>query len=242
MKLENCLTPKMNRRIGNVLADYSMLDDGDKVLAAVSGGVDSLVMVWLLHNWRNKAPIDYHLQAVTIENRFDLPDGTVRTPTGLIEQQLTRMGLSLKVIKAKPMADREMSCFGCARNRRNLLFDLAEQEGYSKIGFGHHKDDLVETLFINLLYGGNISTMLPRQQLFDGRLSLIRPLAYLEKVDVLEIAKAAGIEPVKNNCPLSGETRRETVREILKGIYRQEPEAKNSIFAALANVRQEYLL
>jgi len=118
---------------------------------------------------------------------------------------------------------------------------MAREEGFNKIAFGHHKDDLVETLFINMLYSGNISTMVPRQDLFDGKLSLIRPLAYLEKKDILEMAEVIGLEPVDNLCPLSGDTRRDKVREMLDTIYDLEPGAKSSIFSAMSNVRSDYL-
>ncbi len=242
MKIKKVLTPKINRRVGEALADYSMLDDGDKVLVALSGGVDSMVLTWLLHNWREKAPIDYEVRVVTVENSFTLPDETCEAPVDKMKRQLNDMGITLSIIFGKPLTDEERTCFICARNRRNQLFQLAEKDGYNKIALGHHKDDLVETLFINMLYGGNISTMLPRQDLFNGKLSLIRPLAYLEKTDVYQIAAAIGIEPVKNFCPLSGDTKREKVREMLEQVYHEVPNAKSSIFAAMSNVREGYLL
>lgn len=242
LKLKQVLTPKLNRRIGNALADYSMLDAGDRVLVALSGGVDSMVLTWLLHNWRLKAPIDFSLHVITIENNFTLPEKVAETPTEKIRRQLDEMGIELSVIPGQPLSDKERRCFICAGNRRNQLFKLAEQEGFNKIALGHHKDDLVETLFINMLYGGNISTMLPRQDLFGGKVSLIRPLAYLEKSDVIKIATTVGIEPVDNLCPLSGNTKRDKVREILKDVYSLEPDAKSSIFSAMSNIRQDYLL
>ena len=241
MNLNSVFSPKVNRRVGNALSDYSMLDDGDRVLVALSGGVDSMVLTWLLHHWLRKAPVSYSLHVVTVENNFKVPEGGER-PTAKIKRQLDQMEIELSVIEGKPLLDEERTCFVCARNRRNQLFKMAEAEGYNKIALGHHKDDLVETLFINMLYGGNISTMLPRQDLFEGKLSLIRPLAYLEKTDVCELAASIGVEPVDNLCPLSGSTKREKVREVLESIYSFEPQAKSSIFSAMANVRNDYLL
>jgi tRNA 2-thiocytidine biosynthesis protein TtcA len=122
------------------------------------------------------------------------------------------------------------------------LFELARQRGYNKVALGHHKDDLIETFFLNVLYSGNISTMVPKQDLFEGRLSIIRPMAYLEKDEVMTIAQSQGLLPVPNLCPLANDTRRETVRSILSDIYSREPGAKRSVFAALANVRKDYML
>jgi tRNA 2-thiocytidine biosynthesis protein TtcA len=233
----------LNRKIGRAMHDWRMLDHGDRVLVAVSGGVDSLVTAWVLHQWRAKAPIDYEVEAVHIVND---PVGT--TPAGdrsaeSIGRQVRSWGLAYSTLAGRPVPPGEdRTCFVCARNRRSQLFDLARQRGCRKVALGHHKDDLIETFFINSLYSGNLSTMLPRQDLFGGRLSLIRILSYLEKRDVLELAELAGIEPVADRCPLAGDTRRDTVRELLAGLYAVVPGAKESVFAALGNVRYDYLL
>ncbi len=237
------LPEKINRRIGQALHDYSMLDDADKVLVAVSGGVDSLVLAWLLQSWQKKAPIQYSVRAVHIDNGFWTPVCGEEKPAVSIGRELTRLGVKFSVEQARNSFEvRERTCFLCARSRRSQLFEYARNHGFNRIALGHHKDDLVETLFLNLLYSGNISTMVPRQELFGGKLSLIRPLAYIEKDDVWRIAERLALKPIENLCPLAGDTRREDVREILAGIYRQEPGAKNSIFAAMSNVREGYLL
>jgi len=218
-----------------------MLAHGDSVLVAVSGGVDSLVLAWLLHMWLRKAPISYGLRVVHIDMGFWGGHGL--NPVEGIRGQLRGFNIPLQVRPAKPPEEgADRSCFHCARQRRHQLFDLAREYGCNKIAFGHHKDDLIETLFLNMLYGGNLSTMVPRQDLFSGRLALIRPLAYVEKHEVRRIALELGFTAVANGCPLAGDTRREYVRELLQKMYDQNPGVKASIFAAMANVRKGYLL
>jgi len=237
------LPRSLNRKIGRAMHDWQMLQHGDRVLVAVSGGVDSLVAAWVLHQWRAKAPIDYEVEVVHVVNTPAGPGPSQATPAEIIGRQVRSWGLDYSAVTGWPVPEGEdRSCFVCARNRRSQLFDLARQRGCGKVALGHHKDDLIETFFINSLYSGNISTMLPRQDLFNGRLSLIRMLSYLEKQDVLALAELAGIQPVVDRCPLAGDTRRDTVRELLAGLYAAIPGAKESVFAALANVRHDYLL
>jgi len=242
--MKHILMPKhINRKIGQALHDFSMLSNGDKVLVAVSGGVDSLVNAWVLQVWREKAPITYDIEAVYVDNGFWSHGAGNAAPAERIREQLDRFSIPLTVLDAWPVREGDQrNCYACARNRRTQLFDYARNRGCKKLALGHHKDDLIETFFINVLYSGNISTMVPRQDLFGGNLSIIRMLAYIEKNDVVTIAEKAGLSPVENLCPLSGDTRRDRVRELLDSICLEIPDAKSSVFSALANVRNDYML
>src|SRR5210317_1688581 len=206
------LNKPVNRKIGQAMHDYSMLADGDRVLIAVSGGVDSLVLTWILNYWLHKAPIQYTISAIYIDNGFD--SGTSEK----VKEQLRKISVQCQVKKtdfgerAAAAENGKSACFHCAKLRRNLLFSIAEQHDFNKIAFGHHKDDILETFFINLLYAGNLSTMVPRQVLFEGRINIIRPMAYLEKKDIEIIAEKAQIMPVKNPCPKDADSKRQKAR------------------------------
>lgn len=233
-----------NRRIAQAMLDYQMLAEGERVLIAVSGGIDSLILAWLLQFWRSKAPISYELQAVHIDDAAGQPGCRARQ----VAERLAALGVSCVILPAEqPVvfaegADPAGLCYRCARNRRRQLFEYARQEQYTAIALGHHQDDLIETFFINITSGGNISTMRPKQELFSGRLALIRPLAYLSKEEIRAIGARLGLEPVPSSCPLSEQTRRKDIRSLLEQMYAQIPGSREHIFAALGNVRPEYLL
>ncbi len=236
------LSSRVNKKIGQAMFDYSMLSDGDHVLLAVSGGVDSLALAWVLQEWQKKAPITYHLHAVHIDMNIWKKGMEGEDPVKAVHSQMRKTGLHMHVEKSLPLLGDDRNCFSCSKLRRKQLFDLASRFKCNKIAFGHHKDDLLETLFINMFYSGNISTMVPAQQLFDGRVTVIRPLAYLDKVEVEKIAEGVGLKAVLNLCPLSGNTQREKVQKMLENIYEQVPGAKASLFASMKNVREGYLL
>ena len=231
------------------MLDYSMLADGDRVLVAVSGGIDSLVLVWILVNWREKAPIYYEIQAVHV----DMLPGRDQ-PGSLacrVVEKVEGLGCRCIVLPAdRPVSNPDSSpadstrntCFQCARSRRTQLFDYARRHEYGTLAMGHHRDDIVETFFLNMTCSGNISTMRPRQELFSGRLTLIRPLAYLKKEEISAIARRIGLQASGSDCPLTGQTRRREIRELLEQVYARIPGSREHMFAALANVRTEYLL
>ncbi len=236
------LPASLNRKIGRAMHDYAMFEDGDKVLVAVSGGVDSLTLACLLKGWQKKAPISFELTAYYVDHGFWKEIDGADDPGLSIGKQMSTHGIDFVTLPERIVSRSERTCYLCSRNRRNQLFDIAGERGYNKIALGHHKDDLIETFMLNAVFNGNISTMLPKQKLFDGGLSLVRPMAYLEKDEVYRLANGFNLEPVENFCSLSTETRREKIRNILQSLYKSEPKAKASLFASLANVKNDYLL
>jgi tRNA 2-thiocytidine biosynthesis protein TtcA len=219
-----------------------MLADGDRVMIAVSGGIDSLVLAWLLKEWRNKAPIRYELLAVHLDMGFSGAE------YDLVKEQLCRLNLPMLMErtefgrKALLAENGKNGCYHCARQRRNRLFSLAAEHNCNKLAFGHHQEDIIETFFLNLFYGGNLSAMAPRQELFGGKLALIRPLAMVEKKRIVALGQDLGITPVANPCPLAANSKREEVRAWLLPLYEKNPALKSTIFASLGNVRTDYLL
>lgn len=254
------LPPEINRLVGRAMHRYRMLADGDRVMIAVSGGIDSLVLCRLLDLWRRKAPIHYELLAVHLDMGFSgyLPPAALvgeaeaaipLTGTAdLVRAQLVAGGLPYQIEEttfgpeALAAEAGKNGCYHCAARRRARLFELAREQGCNKLAFGHHQEDIIETFFLNLLYGGNLSTMVPNQHLFGGRLSLIRPLALLDKEMVRSLGRLFGVEPVANPCPLTERSKRREVRDLLATLIGNDPQRRASIFAALGNVRRDYLL
>jgi tRNA 2-thiocytidine biosynthesis protein TtcA len=220
---------------------YNMLADGDRILIAVSGGIDSLVLAALLQNWQKKAPIHYSISAIHIDMGFN---NSKIIPS--LKKQFARMKLPLEIawtnFGKSAVTLNKSGCFHCARNRRTHLFSLAREKNYNKLALGHHQEDIIETFFINLLYGGNISTMVPNQPLFNGNLTVIRPLSFLDKKQVTDLGNCFDLKATDNPCPLSGTTKRETVRQFLGELYNNNNKIKANIFAALGNVKTDYLL
>ncbi|MDG4476434.1 tRNA lysidine(34) synthetase [Thiovibrio frasassiensis] len=236
------LPKQFNHLVGRAMHLYQMLADGDRVMIAVSGGIDSLVLAWLLKEWRHKAPIRYELLAVHLDMGF----GGVEYD--LVKEQLRRIDLPMLLErtefghKALLAENGKSGCYHCARQRRSRLFSLADEHHCNKLAFGHHQEDIIETFFLNLFYGGNLSAMAPKQELFAGKLALIRPLAMVGKKQIVELGQSLGITPVTNPCPLAADSRRETIRTWLTPLYEKDPALKATIFASLGNVRTDYLL
>jgi len=233
------LERSVSKKVGRAIADYDMIQDGDKILVAVSGGKDSLVLLKLLSDRATFVPIKYEIVALHV----DLGYKCVHKET--LQKFLREKGFSLQIksvdiLKGRPRA--EITCFWCSWNRRKALFEAAREHGCNKIAFGHHKDDIVQTVLMNLLFEGEVSGMSPKQDMFGGKVSLIRPLAYVEEPETEELARLAGFPVPHCACPNAKVTKRAVVRDFINQLQDVCPSVKTNIFKSLQRVKKDYLL
>lgn len=228
--------------MGRAIHDYEMIADGDRIAVGLSGGKDSLTLVRLLHERRAWAPIGYELLPIYIDPGFE---------GGFGEQLIAycqAQGWSLHYeetdhgLVAHSAENRENPCFLCARLRRKRLFEVADEFGCRKIALGHNKDDLIETLLLNIIYSGEISTMVPVQPFFGGRFNIIRPLAYAEEDKIRSFVRAQGLPEFINPCPSARTSKRREIKALLERLYRSNPKIKGNIFRSMSNVKLDYLL
>ncbi len=233
---------EIRRFVGKAIHTYRMIQDGDRILVGVSGGKDSLSLLHLLHERRKRVPIHYDLVAVHIDLGFS--SGNLESLKTFFDEK----GLSYRIehtdigALAHSSRNRENPCFLCAWERRKRTFELAHELHCNKIAFGHHKDDVVETLLLNMFYSGEISTMLPVQSLFKGKMFLIRPLFLLEEKKIARFAEAMGFPVGSSGCPSCGSTKRSEVKELIELLGRKNHRVKGNIFRSLSNVKLEYTL
>ncbi|MCM8771437.1 MAG: tRNA 2-thiocytidine(32) synthetase TtcA [Candidatus Omnitrophica bacterium] len=229
----------ISKKVGRAIIDYALISDGDKIAVAVSGGKDSLTLLKVLADRRSFVPIKYDLLAVHI----DL--GYPHTHSKLLARYLEREGFryyieKIDVLKEKKRND--ISCFWCSWNRRKALFEVAHRLGFKKIALGHHKDDIIQTVLLNLFFQGEISAMRPKQELFKGEITLIRPLAYVEEEEIIRFAKTQNFPPQKYRCPHSLTSRRAKMEKIIKELEKINSSVKTNIFRAIKRINKEYLL
>ncbi len=233
---------KVQGLLGKAVRDYNLIENGDRVAVAVSGGKDSMAMLYMLKERLSWIPIRYDLLAVHLDMGF------AGTQPRLIEEACLQIGVPLYMektdygIKAHGPENKENPCFLCSWMRRKHLFQLSKTLNYSKIAFGHNKDDIIETLFLNLFFSGELSTMLPKQSLFDGRLTLIRPMALLEENSIKRFSERKGLPEITNPCPSARHSARQEIKDFLAFFYARNRKIKGNIFHALSHVRPEYLL
>ncbi len=232
---------EMKRLMGKAIHHHQMIRDGDHVLVAVSGGSDSLSLLWLLRDRIKRIPIDYRITAIHVDPGFG-GDATEK-----IEDFLKGEGFDYRIIRTRigPEAhspeNRENPCFLCSRLRRKIIFETARELGCRVVALGHHKDDLIETFFLNVFYGASLSTMLPVQPFFDGSLMVIRPLYLVDEQIIRRFTKSMEWPEISLGCPTAGKSRREDIKQMLNGFYHSNRKIKGNIFHALHNVKPEYL-
>jgi len=231
----------VRRLIGKACHTYRLIDDGDRIAVAVSGGKDSQLLLWLLRERLERIPIRYKLVAIHIDPGFD------RETSDLLELFLMKEGFDYQVIhtdygiRAHSDENRENPCFLCARLRRTALFKCARELNCRKIAFGHNQDDFIETFFINICYGSQVGGMVPKQQFFGGDFSVIRPLVLVSSAKVERLAKSIGLPVFVNACPSAQHNKRTDMRHMLEGLYKKNAKIRGNIFHAMSHVNLEYL-
>lgn len=223
----------LRRDMGRALHDFGMIRDGDRILVGISGGADSMTLMALLADRLSRIPIRYTLTGVFVDPGFQ-PSHAPELATFCRER-----GWRLEVIATEdgPYShggeNLENPCFLCARLRRKRLFELADQMGCARIALGHNKDDLIETLFINLCYAGGLRTMSPVQPFFDGKFTVIRPLAYADAGTIRRFARRQGFPDFPNPCPSAATSRRDQIGGLLRTLYGSSAKIKGNIFHAM---------
>jgi tRNA 2-thiocytidine biosynthesis protein TtcA len=229
----------ITKKVGKAIWDYKMLREGDKVLIGVSGGKDSLSLVKIMKERTKFVPINYEIIACYVDMGFKWVN------TNILIEYLEKESIQY-VITHPPEEwkgeEKDFGCFWCSWNRRKALFNLAHEIGCTKIAFAHHMDDIIETMLLNLFFQGEIGTMQPYQEMFNGELAIIRPLAYVEEQEIVRLATKLDLPVIMSECPNSQTSKRNLIKGIVEELEKHNKNVKKNIFRSLQRVREEYLL
>ncbi len=225
---------------GKAIMEFDMIEDQDKIVVAVSGGKDSLSLLHILRHRQKVAPIQFDVCAVHVD--FELSDFD---PQPLVEY-FKAHGFSYRVEKVASLKGQkydEIDCFSWSRARRKALFELANKQGFTKIAFGHHMDDIAETIVLNQFYRGEIGAMKPKQELFDGKIVLIRPLAYVREDWMRDLAVELKIDSMgQSKCSFDDTSHRMKIKKMLREFENDNTPVVKNIFNSLSKVREDYLI
>jgi tRNA 2-thiocytidine biosynthesis protein TtcA len=232
---------EVRRLVGRAISCYALIQDGDRIAVGVSGGKDSLLLLWLLRERLGRIPIHYDLKAVHVDPGFD------SAASDTLQAFFHKEGFDYRIIttdyglRAHGPENRENPCFLCARLRRTALFREARDLNCQKIALGHNQDDLIETFFINICYGAHTATMVPKQPFFGGEITVIRPLALVSAGKVERLCQRLGLPVITNACPSANRSKRQEIRDLLNLLYDKNPKVRGNIYHAMSHVNHEYL-
>ena len=233
------------RRVGRAIGDFGMIEHGDRVLVALSGGKDSWTLLHCLEQLRQKAPVSFDLAAVTVQPGFPgfgtapLEDYCrARGYTHWVEESRI-----YEIVEAKREPGTSYCSF-CSRLRRGILYGIAQREGYTKIALGHHADDLIETLLLSQFFTGEIKSMPPVLRAEDGVNVIVRPLCTVFEADIRRFASLLGVPIVCCGCPVCGieDMKRKRVKALLTRLEAEHPGLKASMLSSLGRIRHGYLM
>ncbi|MBR4944810.1 MAG: tRNA lysidine(34) synthetase TilS [Peptococcaceae bacterium] len=229
-------------KVKQAVKQYNMIEPGDRVAVALSGGKDSLVLLWILHQLQQKSHLDFELCAVHIDCGW--PDQNTQYMQKLCSILSIPLSFENSFIAQAISPDGNLidnPCALCSRLRRGALLQWAEKNGCRKIALGHHLDDVVETVFMNLLHGGRYEVFSPRIDYEDRGISIIRPLVYLDEQTCIRIAEREALEPMKNTCPVNHQTQRQSIKDLLHMMRQQYPDINRKVLHSLEHARADQL-
>ena len=239
----NKLQKRLRRNVGKAVADYRMIEEGDRIMVCLSGGKDSYAMLDILMNLQKNAPVQFELVAVNLDQKQPgFPEQVLPNYLDTLDIEYHILEKDTYSIVTSKIPEGKTYCSLCSRLRRGTLYGFAEQIGATKVALGHHRDDIVETLFLNMFYQGKLKAMPPKLLSDDKRNVLIRPLAYCKESDLVALAELKQFPIIPCNlCGSQAGLQRNAVKEMLTQWERQFPGRIDAIFGAIKNVAPSQL-
>lgn len=239
----NKLQKRLRRQVGNAIIDYGMIHEGDKVMVCLSGGKDSYTMLEILMNLQRNAPVNFELVAVNLDQKQP------GFPEHVLPEYLDAKGVNYHILERDTYSvvkektpEGKTTCALCSRLRRGSLYGFAEEIGATKVALGHHREDILETLFLNMFFGGSLKAMPPKLLSDDGKNIVIRPLAYCREADIAEFARQMAFPIIPCNlCGSQPNLQRQVVKEMLAEWEVKHPGRLETMFKAVTNVAPSQL-
>lgn len=237
------LKRQLETRVGKAIHDYNMIEDGDTVLVCVSGGKDSHALLDILMGMQRKAPIQFKLIAMNLDQKQP------GFPADVLPKYFESIGVDFRIVEAdtysivkEKIPEGKTTCSLCSRLRRGVIYRTAKELGANKIALGHHRDDIVHTLFLNLLFGGKLKAMPPKLLTDDGAHIVIRPLAYCAEALIAKFARGMGFPIIPCNlCGSQANLQRQKIREMMADWDKRYPGRTEAVFNALQNIVPSHL-
>lgn len=239
----NKLQKRLRRDVGTAITDFNMIEEGDKVMVCLSGGKDSYTMLEILLNLQISAPVNFEIVAVNMDQKQP------GFPEHVLPEYLTRRGVPFYILEKDTYTvvkqltpEGKTFCAVCSRMRRGSLYAFAQEIGATKVALGHHRDDILATLFLNMFHGGKLKAMPPKLLSDDKKNILIRPLAYCREKDIIEFARLKGFPIIPCNlCGSQENLQRAAINKMLREWDEQFPQRLESMFTAVQNVAPSQL-